>query len=167
MKGGHSPPFGELAKPMSPIPRHGLYSPFRRLGEAQFRLSPATFCVPPFGDRAKRNVAYPPPRFVFPLSANWQSQCRLSPRDVLFSISFSELRKFLSLVWSFMFALSSIGQLSTTSISCVILFLLFSRLNEVDIRESFVPPKKEITIGNGNNLAQRTQKFILSEAKRG
>ena len=66
-----------------------------------------------------------------------------------------------------MFALSAIGQLSTTSISCVILFLLFSRLNEVDIRGSFVPPKKEIIIGSGNNLAQRTQKFILSEAKRG
>ena len=157
------PPFGDWAKPnvaypsrrfvfplsaigrspMSPIPRDVLYSPFRRLGEAQCRLSPATFCVPPFGDRAKRNVAYLPPRFVFPLSANWQSQCRLSPRDVLFSISFSELRKFLSLVWSFMFALSAIGQLSTTSISCVILFLLFSRLNEVDIRRSFAPPKKK------------------------
>ena len=39
LKGGHSPPFGRLAKPILPIPRHGL--------------------EPPFGDWAQPNCAYP------------------------------------------------------------------------------------------------------------
>ena len=86
-------PFGRLAKPILPIPRHGFSPPFRRLGIAQFRLSTSAVCVsltkigyantsipmmffPPFRQIGKANSAYPPRRLFFPF---WEIGHNLIP----------------------------------------------------------------------------------------
>ena len=98
LKGGHSPPFGDWAKPNCAYPpRRSVLplsanwrsqyrlspttvwvSPFGRLDVAQLRLSPQWLGTPPFGRLTKFNTAYPRDVLYSPIAGIRRSKSRLS-----------------------------------------------------------------------------------------
>ena len=60
MKGRHSPPFGDWAKPNFAYPPRRFVFPLSADWAKPILPILATGCVPPFGDLAKLNCAYPP-----------------------------------------------------------------------------------------------------------